>query len=137
MPIPNLPHKVDITVEIRRSDTTVQDDDFQEPVGKVNRDDPVVLPGQVYWQDQVFEAASTGVQDRMTGYILFRWKDLTARNIVLKVGDKIIKIANIDPATMPAGGPPFYIYRFEYRGHYPKLGATLVKAWFSSKAPVK
>lgn len=135
MPVPTLPHPVNVTIQVRRSDLTKMDDDFQEPIGKVVRDSEIILPGQIYWQNQVFEAAKTGVQDRMTGYILFRWKDLTAQSITLKVGDKITKIGNIE--NMPAGGPPFYIYRFEYRGHYPKLGATLVKAWFNSKQPVK
>lgn len=137
MPVPNLLHPVDITMEVRRSDLTVLDDDFQEPIGKVVRDEEVVIQGQVQWKRSAFEAKNLGLQDDTIGYIFFRWMDLINQNVSLKVGDKVTKIGNLEPATMPVGGLPFYFYRFEYRGHYPKLGATLVKAWFSSKSPVK
>lgn len=130
MPYPNLLHPVDVIFKLRRSDQTLMNT-FQEPVGKVTRDEEQTIKGQVYWQDQVYEAANVGISERTIGYILLRTKDVQATfgTITLKVGDQIVKIGNLDVN--------YYIYRFEYRGHYPKYGATLIKAWFGSKTPVK
>jgi len=135
MPIPTLLHPVEIKIEIKRPDLTVQDKEFQEPIGKVVRETQITIPGQVYWQDQNFEGANVGVIDTMVGYALFRVVDLENKGIVLKEGDKIASVGKV--ADMPVGGPPFYLYRFQYRGHYPGLGATLLKAWFNSRAPVQ
>lgn len=131
MPVPNLLHPVDVILRIRRSDLTLMDEDFEEPIGKVARDEEITLPGQIYWQDQVWEMGNTGVQERTLGYCLFRTMDLQAasQGYTLEQGDQIIKIGNLDVN--------YYLYRFEHRGHYPQLGATLVKCWFAAEAPVR
>jgi len=110
------------------------DDDAREPVGKVVRDAEIVLPGQVYWQDETFQSSREGLVAKTLGYILLRRYDLDIAGTDIYEGDEIVKFglyqAELDRT--------FFIYRLRYRGHYPDMhGHTLIKAWFTDKAPVR
>jgi hypothetical protein len=108
------------------------DDDAKEPVGKVYRDEDIDLYGQIYWQDETWQAAREGLVDKTLGYILLRRFDLNLCKIDINEGDKIIQIGKNQAAVEK----PLYVYRKRYRGHYQDTdGHSLVKVWFTDKKP--
>jgi hypothetical protein len=131
MPIPNLLHPVPI--EIRQTDKagTPQDHDFREPINRVKRQPTQTVDGQVAWaNDKRIQYTRGGSRYDADGYVLFRYVDLEAKSMELKTGDKLVKIGKITSNV--------YIVHFQPQGHYTDVGgATLVKAFFSDKDPVK
>ena len=111
----------------------------REPIGNAYRDEELELSGQVYWQDQTFEAGREGDTESTLGYILFQRYYLSLQSVVIEKGDMITKMGGGDQG----GGDldvelPLFFYRFRYRGHHAdQKGATLLKAWFTDKDPVK
>jgi hypothetical protein len=118
MPLPYRMNMVDI--EIRRqirpdeSDRTVNefvqvmddgsndvkrtfDTDFREPSGTRSFRETIELDGQV--SNNTFQelvASITGQEPRSDGHLVFRKTDLDNKNVTLKNGDRIVKMADFD-----------------------------------------
>lgn len=129
MPTPRLIHPIKITISQWSKEEGIFDDEMREAIGQTIRLPDAIVPGQVAWEtkDQV-TVEKNGIQLTSNGYILFRYIDLSAKNVTLKEEDNIIKIGwqivNL------------YIVALTPAGHYPdRNGATLVKAYFTDRMP--
>ena len=130
--IPRLLHITQIYIRQKNTSKTPYDHNAREPIGKPMTDDAIQLDGQVMWKNQRVYIGSTGVIENTSGYVLFRQKDLTAKNVELQQGDNIVQMGNSE-GIMTVN---LYINGFDYRGHYADQGGhTLVKAWFKEKQP--
>lgn len=129
MPVPNLLHPVDVVLELISRSTTVYDVDAREPIQTASRVAPITCPAQMAWTGRQLEANDGGPSESVDGYALFRTTDLAARSITLQHNDRIITVAGIVY--------DLYIVRLIPMGHYPGLGATLLKAWFRDRLPAK
>lgn len=131
MTVPNLLHPVPISVEKIDRASTYYDPDAREPIMQAARKTIVVVPGQVNWGTQKgLEPQKAGPREGATGYVLFRHTDLTAAGLTLEDNDRFAKLGNVETDV--------YIDRLEHEGHYPDQGGpTLVKAYFSDRAPAK
>lgn len=131
MPLPNLIHPIDITLEQLDTAATIFDPDAREPLQAAARSTSVLLKGQPRWSSQKqLEVAGFGPADQVRGYVLFRYVDLNALSIVLKKNDRIIMQGQLVDEV--------YIVRIEPMAHYPdQNGASLLKAWFTDRLPAK
>lgn len=131
MPLPNLPHKVDITVEQAARDETDYDVDAREPIQQAEHKTTVVVPGQPLWGAEAqLEQQLGGASESARGYVLFRKVDLDGKGVTLQVNDRILKMGHLDTEV--------YITRLQPRAHYPdQNGSSLVRAWFSDRLPAK
>jgi len=132
MPLPNLIHPIQVTVEQIDRSTTIYDPDAREPIGAAARKTTVTMPGQPRWASQrQLEAQAFGPTDSVRGYILFRYVDLTAYGVDLAIGDRVTAQGHL---TAPEG----YVVRLEPQAHYQdQNGASTVKAWLSDRLPAK
>jgi len=134
---PNLIHPVPVELEqIDKSDqatggATFFDDDFREPVQQVERKVKVQLVGQVMWDhSNELTASKIGAEEDAAGYVLLRFVDLSAKSVVLVQNDRFTKLGKEDTDV--------YIIKIMPLGHYTdQSGATLVKAFFADRTPVK
>lgn len=129
MPTPRLIHPIKITISQWSNEEGIFDDEMREVVGQTTRLPDVIVFGQVAWEtkDQVV-VEKNGIQLSSNGYILFRYIDLSAKNITLKEEDNITKIGwqIVD----------LYIVALTPTGHYTdQNGATMVKAYFTDRMP--
>lgn len=131
MPLPNLIHAIDCDVEQIDTAATLYDPDTREPIQAAARATVITCPGQPRWTSQKqLEAAGFGPADKVSGYVLFRYFDLDARSITLRVNDRIVMQGRHTDEV--------YIVRLQPSGHYrDQDGASLVKAWFSDRLPAK
>lgn len=128
MPIPNLLHPVPIDVVSIDSANTVQDDNHRESVQQSVTTSTLGVPGQVKWFSEEMEVDAGGRKVKATGYVLFRYLDLTARGVTLKFNNRFTKIGNTICLVFVVGFTP--------AGHYPDQGgATMVKAFFNDRQP--
>jgi len=131
--IPNLIHPIPVTLELLDHSQSVFNDTFREPVGGGARPIRYVLPGQVFDQDEIHNAISSGLTPVVEGYVIFRVVDqLKFLPRRLQRNDRIIQFgkgANVEPVN-------FFLYRLRRRGHYAN-GATLNMWWYSSQSPVR
>lgn len=130
-PSPRLLHPVPIVIEQIDYASSLYDQDAREPIQQAARKIEVTLPGQAsYGSSRELSYSQGGRREDERGYVLFRQRDLDARSITLQTNDRIKKIGQ----SVQDG----YITRIEPKGHYPgQAGATLVRAWFSDRAPAK
>ena len=129
---PRLLHPVPIVIQQMDQSTTMYDDDYREPIQQSQRFANVTLPGQVKWTVGLDELKMErgGVRLEAEGYVLFRYKDLKAKNITLKKDDRLITIGGVEVDV--------YITKIQPMGHYPSAaGPTLVRAWFNDRQPNK
>lgn len=129
MPIPNLLHPIQITIEQWNVGDTLYDEYTREPIQQASRASYVTIQGQVSWniKDEVVMGAGGAVLNA-EGYILFRYVDLQSKGVVLKRQDAIKKIGWQDVNM--------YIVAFKPMGHYAdNNGATLLKVFFGDRAP--
>jgi len=127
---PKLIHPVDVVLEQVDDGETAWDDQAREPVFQAAHSAAVTLKGQASYgssADLSFERA--GRRENESGYVLFRTADLEAAGVALRPNDRITKVGNVDHDV--------YITRLEPKGHYPKFGHTLVKAYFADRKPEK
>ena len=126
---PTLIHPVDVIIEQGIKAQTSFRSDAREPVRRLKRTAPITLSAQIKWNrsdDPVMEFE--GVTEGSRGYLLFKYKDLENVSVVIKRGDKIIKIDRIDYEL--------FVTQLRPAGHYPDQGgATLLKAYFSDREP--
>ena len=65
-----------------------------------------------------------------TGYVVFRYIDLNAREITLQLDDRFVSLGGVDC--------DLYIVSFRPMGHYPDQGGpTLLKALFDDRQPMR
>lgn len=139
MPIPNLLHPTAITIQVLSRTTTIQDDDYREPVQQADRGADFVCPGQVAWtSDELMNADTLGANESSAGYIVFRLADLRAitkqSDFRLKQNDRFLKLGT-GPNAIEVD---LYITDLRYGGHWPDQGgATIVKAFFKDRFPSK
>ncbi len=129
MAVPRLLHPVKIVIEQLDESNTIYDEDTREPIKQSTRVLRDPIDGQVAWEikDNVV-LTEGGTRLDAKGYILFRYIDLNRENIILAKQDKIIKIGWQEVNL--------YIVAFKPAGHYTDQGgATMVKAYFSDRAP--
>jgi hypothetical protein len=129
MPVPNLIHPVPIIVEQLGTSDTLMDNDIREPIQQSVRAASKTVQGQVNWDESDgLRMAAGGNMPSSSGYVLFRFVDLDAKSIILKVNDRLLKIGHAVTNV--------YITRFKLVGHYPDTGgATMVKAFFDDRTP--
>jgi hypothetical protein len=110
------------------------DDNLNEPIGQVRRDQkPVRLVAQ--HQPNVDERAgitSGNVVEESDGYLLFLTKDLRAARVTLQRGDRIVQMGDA-PNDWETD---LYLVRFKRMGHYPGHGGpTLLRAYYADRHP--
>lgn len=130
MPMPNLIHPVPIEIEKIDSGETIMDEDYREPVQQSRRAAKITVNGQVKWgMEKGLSAASGGPEEHYDGYVLFRYTDLTAASVLIERNDRFTSIDGIETDV--------YVIRLKPMGHYPGLGATLVRAYFLDRQPTR
>jgi hypothetical protein len=132
VPIPNLLHPVNITIERLNRGGTAFDEDVGEPIQSAARHTSATCPGQVKWLSAKDLAMPRGGPvEHADGYVLFRYVDLRERGITeLAINDRFTALGSTTREV--------YITKLEPQGHYPdQEGPTLVKAWFRDRSPAK
>ncbi len=131
MPIPNLIHPIPIKIQQLDLTETYQDDDYREPVQQALYEETKTVKGQaLFGSEEELRVKLGGVVAGAAGYVLFRYHDLNAKDIDLKLNDRFIKIGNL---KMDA-----YIIKLTPKGHYSDVGgATLLMAVFTDRAPAR
>ena len=150
MPIPRLHHPIPIILELIDRSDSVYDPITREPVGQVIREgespgtgDRITIKAQVSFiasgDKQDYPTNSNyGIEEKTSGYIACRYKDLIAAGLVtvtngvytditIKRGDRIIQIGK--QAT------DYYITGFKQFGHYPKYHQTMLQVNFEDRHP--
>lgn len=127
MVLPRLLHPVPITIQQIDRSTTIYDDDFREEVQRVERSSDVQVPGQVSWEiDKRFRSALGGAIEDSEGYVLFRFRDLTAASVTLKREDRLTSLGNY--------ACDVYVTALQPIGHYPDQGGpAMIRAFFKSQ----
>ncbi len=128
MPVPRLLHPVPIDVLSIDDANTIQDDNHREPVQQSVTTPTLGVPGQVERYGEEMEIDLGGRKVKSTGYVLFRYLDLTARSLTLKFNSRFTKLGNETVLVFVVGFKPV--------AHYPDQGgATMVKAFFNDRQP--
>lgn len=132
MTIPNLLHKTPVTIELIDYSRSINLENLREPLGGAARLGPFVIPGQVFDQDTINNAASAGLELTVEGYVAFRIQDML-RILPRRIqrNDQIISFG-VGNLREPVD---FYFYRKRRRGHYQR-GATMTMWWYASKSPI-
>lgn len=134
MPEPNLIHPVEIKLERRDLVNTIYDEDTREPVRQLARKTESTINAQILWEFAAGpEANPGGVDLGERGYFLVKTSDMRASNLTIKQGDRVIFP---DPIT-PSDTIEVYVTRTRPMGHYPGLGATLLRVYFQDRSPAQ
>lgn len=134
LPLPRLLHPT--LVKIRKVSTagTKYDRQSREPIGKAARGAEIPIYAQVSDRGSKFVIEREGAKVVVDGYYLFLRTDLVALGIDIEYGDQVVERGE-DNALRQVN---HYIEMVQDRGHNPNYGGhTLLKAWFSDKAPVR
>jgi hypothetical protein len=130
MPEPNLIHPVDIILEQRDLAATIYDEDTREPIRQVERKAQVTVSGQVLWDyHDDPKSTGTGLIMEERGYFMVRTSDMSAASIEIKHGDRVLSMGGVAVSL--------YITRTRPMGHYPGLGATLLRCYFIDRDPAQ
>lgn len=137
MPLPNLIHPVDVTIERFNASEMLMDADTRSPIhgARSASGDTVIIEAQIKIDDADMPDHGVG-GDRLiqSGYILCRTVDMD--NVLgagqrLKKGDHIIAIG-------VNTGLDLYITKNQRMGHYPdQNGASLIRYYFEDRNPVQ
>lgn len=134
MPLPRLRHPIPVKIR-KRLDTTIQNPNTREPIGKPRYSEPIPLFAQVSDKQNMVKAERSGKEILYDGYLCFLQTDLEAAGIEIEEGDLCEEIGSGGSLRT---GLKLYVENIQYRGHNPlKGGHTLVKAWLKDKDPVK
>jgi hypothetical protein len=130
-PLPNLIHPIDVKIQQINIAATIYDEETREPIQKAARSATTTVKGQILWgKSENLKASAGGSEEQADGYVLFRYKDLIAKSIVLQLNDRFIKMGHVDTDV--------YITSIQPLGHYPdQNGPALVKAYFQDRQPSK
>ena len=128
---PNLIHPLDVDIEQISRSTSYYDEDAREAIQQVFRGSKVTVKGQPRIRSfQRLDVERGGSRHEVSGYVLFRKRDLDSANITLQINDKITKIGNLTVEV--------FIERLEAMGHLDSFGGhTLMKAWITDRIPSK
>jgi hypothetical protein len=130
MPQPNLIHPVDVVLQQISRATSIMDDDYREPVQMAARDTKKTLQGQVSWRTKgSLQQGYTGPAADASGYVLFLNVDLTRESITIKREDRFTSMGGVDTDV--------YVVATRPCGHYPGLGATMLKCFFADRSPTR
>lgn len=128
MPNPNLIHPIPVIVEQRDLSQTIYDEDTREPIRQVVRKAEITINAQILWDFHGDPNATTGgLELGETGYILAKISELSAAGVSLAFGDRIKKIGDLVVEL--------YITRTRPMGHYPPMGATILRCYFTDRDP--
>jgi len=117
MPVPNLLHPVPIQVQQLDTSETYQDDDYREPVQQAAHGETKTVQGQVLWSmKEALSVRLGGVEMQATGYVLFRYVDLSDQSIVLAVNDRLIKLGTLEVDV--------YVIKLQPMGHNSDVGGS-------------
>lgn len=134
LPLPRLLHPTLVKVRKSNQAGSKYDRQAREPVGKVARGAVISIQAQVCWKNAKFEIEREGGKVIVDGYLTFLRTDLVRLGIDIEYQDLIIEMGT-GAAKREVN---LYVEAIQYRGHNPNYGGhTLVKAWFSDKAPVR
>lgn len=134
LPLPRLLHPTWIKIRKANQSGSKYDRQAREPIGKVARGSVIPIRSQVCWKNSKFEIEREGGKVTVDGYLLFLRSDLVSLGIDIDYQDQIIEMGT----GVAIREVNLYVEAIQYRGHNPNYGGhTLVKAWFSDKAPVR
>lgn len=153
-PYPNLIHPTISTIRPILRSATIQDDAYREPVQSVAYADDFNIRAQTELRKDArggiggISPAIQGYQGDEFGYLLFRRRELEATTITsdglplfgaldggsmrLPLGSRVVAISGRPDAQITANT---WIVRYQYMGHYPKLGWVFVRAYFADRKP--
>mgnify|MGYP003155347939 CR=1 FL=1 len=128
MPLPNLVHPINVTIQKSNKASTVYDADAREPIRVVRRE-AITISAQVSMRRTSPDPETGGLlSERVAGYLIARVKDLDALSYSPKIGDKITTIGH--------RSVDLYLSQVEDLAHYPgQNGATLLKIYFEDRRP--
>src|SRR4051812_18110415 len=129
MPLPNLIHRTNVTVQQIDRGATIYDEETREPVQQAERKVDTIVPGQILWGKQnSLSLMAGGAEQASEGYVLFRYVDLRSKSMTLQQNDRFIKMGHLDTDV--------YIVKLQPMGHYAdQNGPALVRAYFASRQP--
>ena len=134
LPLPRLQHPTLVKIRQQNLSGTKMDRQAREPIGKAARGSVVQLNGHVSWKSATLKPQKGGNEVAVDGYILFLRTDLVTKGIDIQYQDQFFEIGTGNALREVN----LYVEMIQYRGHNPNYGGhTLVKAWFSDKAPVR
>lgn len=105
----------------------------REHMGNIQRKVAVTLSAQVAFGNVNMRTefnTQLGPDEQAKGYMVLEFAELTAKGIVLKRGDKIIKLGQLDVAyfLLHSTGDP--------AAHFSSIGFSLVRMFFGDRNPV-
>lgn len=129
MVVPNLIHPISVKIQQLDLSNTFQDDDYREPVQQAIYEDTKTVQGQLNWNmEKELKVDIGGVSTNASGYVLFRYFDLSLQSITLKMNDRFIQFGFVETDS--------YIIKLTPQGHYTdSSGPTLLKAFFVDRKP--
>ena len=128
MPLPNLLHPIDVTIERADKATTPYDPDIREPLRTARRISVTVKAQVKYFQVGTPEWEKMGFSEEVKGYLLVRKTDVAAIPYTPSRGDRITAIGGRATAL--------YLLQWNDTGHYPDQGGyTLMRLFFTDRRP--
>jgi hypothetical protein len=128
MPSPRLMHPVPVTIEQINRDQLIANVNARETFHGARQISKRTVELQAQHRkmgSNVPAVSAAGFNDVSTGNILVRTKDLRRLGVVLKRGDRIVKIGRGPNAlTMDA-----YLLAVEEMAHYPSQGGPTLQKW--------
>lgn len=129
MVLPNLIHPVPIILQQLEKTNTFYDDDYREPIQQPTYSDNIELVGQIsMFSKDEYILTPGGSQEQSSGYVLFRYHDLSSKSIIIKQHDRFMNIGVFETDVYVIRAKPMASYTD--RG-----GATLVKVYFTDRQP--
>lgn len=134
MPVPNLLHPTIITIRPAARTAVDQDNAYREPVQTIGYGDAFTIMGQVELRIGGIEIrnARVGYHVDETGYVLLRRRDMEAAGYEPGIGDMITETSG---GTMSGVPLLVFVTRLVHCAHYPLLGWTLARIYFSGRKP--
>lgn len=135
---PQLLHPVNIIVEPLDRSSQIEDENLREEIQIIGRSERITIPAQMEYRDKDDFATQKEMYDArgmvvlVAGYFTVRTLDAQLRGWSPKLGDKILETGVGSTFPQQLNG---VIVRVEPRAHYPGLGATLLKCFFSDRKP--
>lgn len=135
---PRLRHPIGILVEPIDKDSTLYDEFAREEIQIVGRANQIEIPAQIKYRDANSEGlgvgrkSESGWKESEQGYVLVRYIDASSKGWKPKLADRIVQIGS---NTINKQDVDVQIVRLKPVGHYPGLGATMVKCFFTDEYP--
>lgn len=126
---PKLIHPVDVYIEtLNRADTEF-DEDADEEVKSLDRDEAIKIDGQPRWYTKgKLRPNEIGFIEGSSGYIVMRRKDMTTKNYTPESGDRITQIGE-DTVNL-------YVMGMRPMGHYGRK-SKLIALDFADSEPTR